>query len=163
MNKTFNDYVSIYKGQLVEGNIQVAYKRLINYVMALKASFESTFAGVYSFGNVSPGYMDYTYFPFYDTFLRSEKLRFGIVFNHEEIRFELWLMGQNAGIQKQYWNLLKTSKWNENVLAMPKYSVLEAVLVDQPNFNDLDGLTAEILDGAGILAEEIIGHIKRTK
>ena len=159
MDKTFNDYVSIYKEQLEKGDIQVAYKRLVNYVMALRASFEAAFTDVYSFGNVSPGYMDFTYFPFHDTFLRSKKLRFGIVFNHEKVRFELWLMGQNAEIQKHYWELLKTSKWNENVPAMPKYSVLEAVLVEAPDFNDLDGLTAEILKGAGVLAKEITGYI----
>ena len=30
MDKSFNDYVSIYKEQLERGDIQVAYKRLFN-------------------------------------------------------------------------------------------------------------------------------------
>ncbi len=163
MDKSFNDYVSIYKEQLEKGDIQVAYKRLFNYIMALKSAFEAQFAGEYTCGNVSPGYMDFTYFPFFDAFLRSEKLRFGIVLNHEKIRFELWLMGQNAEIQKRYWDLFKTSKWNENVLTMPKYSILETTLVAQPDFDDSDGLTAGILKSVGMLAGEITSHIKEIK
>ena len=38
---------------------------------------------------------------FINEFLRERKLRFGIVLNHEKMKFELWLMGQNAGIQKK--------------------------------------------------------------
>lgn len=160
MDKTFNDYVSGYRKQLEIGDIQIAYKRLMNYVMALKSHFEKAFSDRYSCGNVSPGYMDFTYFPFHDVFLRSNKLRFGIVFNHEQIRFELWLMGQNAETQKHYWNLLKTAKWNKNTTTMPKYSVLEVVLIDKPNFNDLDGLTAGIMGSADALSEEITAYIK---
>lgn len=45
-------------------------------------------------GNISSGYMDYSYFPFTTTdFLRTHKLRFGAVLNHPQMRFELWLMG----------------------------------------------------------------------
>jgi len=40
MNKTTNGYISIYKAQLEKGDIQIAYERLLKYVMALKAYFE---------------------------------------------------------------------------------------------------------------------------
>ncbi|HIU75796.1 MAG TPA: hypothetical protein IAC62_07935, partial [Candidatus Pelethocola excrementipullorum] len=120
-----NDYVAIYKAQLAKGDIQIAYERLIKYVMLLKAQFSKVFSGKYQTGNVSPGYMDYTYFPFFDDYLRSNKLRFGIVLNHEKMRFELWLMGQNADVQTEYWDLLKTTEWNKEQIVMPKYSVLE--------------------------------------
>lgn len=86
---------------------------------------KARFPGQYSTGNISLGHLDYTYFPFFNTYLRQHKLRFGIVLNHMEMRFELWLMGQNASVQEKYWELLKNTDWNKDIEAMPLYSVLE--------------------------------------
>ncbi len=160
MDKKLSEYIKAYKTQLEIGDIKVAYEHLVKYVMTIKARFEEALSEKYTCGNVSPGYMDFTYFPFFDTFLRSEKLRFGIVLNHKQMRFELWLMGQNSDVQKRYWALLKSSKWNENRPAMPRYSVLEVVLVEVPDFDDLDLLTAEVIKNTVVLAKEITGYIK---
>lgn len=160
MANFFNDYVAHYKNQLEDRDIQIAYEQLIKYVMALKAHCAKVFSNKYSCGNVSPGYMDFTYFPFFNEFLRSKKLRFGIVLNHKKVRFELWLMGQNSKVQKEYWNLLKSSIWNETQRTMPKYSVLEVILIEEPDFNNLDKLTAEIEKKAYSLSEKIVAHIK---
>lgn len=70
------------------------------------------------------------------------------------------MMGQNADIQKKYWNLLKSSKWNENQPNMPKYSILEAVLAENPNFDNLDDLTLKIIDSADSIATEITQYLK---
>ena len=163
MVKKLNDYVAHYKNQLENGDTQIAYEQLVKYVMALKAHCGKAFSDNYSCGSVSPGYMDFTYFPFFDEFLRSEKLRFGIVLNHRKIRFELWLMGQNSKVQKEYWNLLKSSIWNETQRTMPKYSVLEILLIEEPDFNNLDELTAEIEEKASFLSKEIMDHIKNLR
>lgn len=84
----------------------------MRYMMHLKAYFSRYLPDTFSIGNISPGYLDFTYFPFFDDFLRERKLRLGIVLNHQSLQFELWLMGQNALVQQDYWELLKTSKWN---------------------------------------------------
>lgn len=160
MEKRLSDYISAYKVQLESGDIKIAYERLIKYMMALKADCEKEFSGRYSFGTVSPGYMDFTYFSFFDAFLRDKKLRFGIVLNHKKMRFELWLMGQNADVQKRYWGLLKSSVWNKNQPVMPRYSVLETVLVEEPDFDNLDKLTKEIEAKAGAFSGEILTYIK---
>ena len=68
-NKSLNEYIAAYKGLLEQGDIQIAYENLCKYVMTLKAHFSKKFSDRYSFGNVSPGYMDFTYFPFFDDFL----------------------------------------------------------------------------------------------
>lgn len=159
MNKTTNQYITAYQVALLQGDIQIAYERLIKTVMAMKVYFEKVSGTRYSFGNVSPGYMDYTYFPFYDEFLRTRKLRFGIVLNHKQMCFEIWLMGQNAQVQKEYWELLKATKWNERQVAMPRYSVLETVLVEHPDFDNQDALFIQIHDAAAPLAEEVIHWI----
>lgn len=142
MEKSMNEYAALYKTQLEIGNIQIAYERLVKYVMTLRAHIEKNTE--YQVGNVSPGYMDFTYFPFFNEYLRERKLRFGIVLNHREMRFELWLMGQNAEVQTKYWKLLKKTEWNRHLANMPKYSALETVLEAKPDFDNLDALTLTI-------------------
>lgn len=159
--KTLNDYVAIYKEQLEKGDIEKAYTALVKYVLTLRAHFSKSLSGKYVVGNVSQGYMDYTYFPFFNEFLRKRKLRFGIVLNHKKIRFEFWLMGQNAEEQSKYWEILKSTKWNEKQKTMPRYSVLEVVLVDKPDFNDLKSLTQKIETGIANYSEEIVDFLKK--
>lgn len=157
VSKTMNEYAATYKARLQQEELQVAYKLLVKYVMSLRLHFANVTK--YQVGNVSPGYMDFTYFPFFDAFLRSKKLRFGVVLNHREMRFELWLMGQNAEVQKDYWNVLKNSKWNRN-LSMPKYSVLETVLIDSPNFDNLERLSRTIEKNTLDLVGQIVPYLK---
>jgi hypothetical protein len=154
------DYITAYKEQLARGDIQVAYRALLRFVMRLRAHCEKAFPTHYVCGNVSPGYMDFTYFPFFNDALRHKKLRFGIVLNHAEMRFELWLMGQNADVQAAYWAHLKTSVWNHGREKMPRYSVLEVVLVTHPDFEDAEALNAEISGKALRVAEEIIRYLE---
>lgn len=156
MDKSINEYVAIYMSQLEKGDIRIAYEWLMKYVMALKTHCANKYLDRFSFGNVSPGYMDFTYFPFFDEYLRGKKLRFGIVLNHQQMQFELWLMGQNADVQREYWDILKTSEWNQGRETMPKYSVLETVLAVKPDFNDTDALSAKIGKDAMETAEEIL-------
>ena len=157
MDKSTNDYVSIYHSALQKGDIQIAYGRLVKYVMALCAHFSKRTNSLV--WNVSPGYLDYTYFPFFNEFLREKKLRFGIVLNHLDMRFELWLMGQNAVVQSAFWARLKGARWNRHRLDMPKYAVLEAVLVDIPDFDDPERLTAMLELAALELADEILPYL----
>ena len=82
-------------------------------------------------------------------------MRFGIVLNHLEMRFELWLMGQNASVQKAYWELLRNTDWNNNTTTMPQYSVLEVCLEDVIDFSSKGLMTNKILDNATSLAEKI--------
>lgn len=160
MAKNLNKYVAIYKDLLAQGDIQIAYEALRKYMLTLRAHFSNEISDTYSFGNVSPGYMDYTYFPFFDDYLRSRKLRFGVVLNHKEMRFELWLMGQNTEIQAEYWELLKDTEWNKVRVTMPQYSVLETIIVSDPDFDDLDSLTTEIKQKTVRMAVEILGYLK---
>lgn len=86
----------------------------------------------YSFAGILHGYMDYTYFYYSNDFLKSKNLKFGLVLNHLEMRFEIWLLGNTIPIQKKYWELLKTTKWNQGNTEMPKYSISETILVEDP-------------------------------
>nr|WP_276008981.1 hypothetical protein [Aequitasia blattaphilus] len=143
-----------------KGDIQIAYEQLLKYVMALKVHFQKVQPDSYTFGNVYLGFMDYTYFYFFNDFLRSKKLRFGIVLNHPKMQFELWLLGQNAEVQSIYWELLKITKWNAGRTAKPKYAVLEAVLIENPDFNDLDALSDKIGTAAQSIIQEIMPYLQ---
>lgn len=97
---------------------------------------------------------------FFNNYLRALKLRFGVVLNQEKIRFELWLMGQNKDVQKQYWELLKSTKWIKSKTNKPKYSELEIVLLNNPNFNQLDNLTQIIEEKIDKIVTEILEFLK---
>lgn len=157
MDKSLNEYTAIYKAQLKQGTLQHTYRQLVGYVMALRAHFEKHSG--YRVGNVSPGYMDFTYFPFFNDFLRARKLRFGLVLNHGDLRFELWLMGQNAAIQAQYWELLRHTEWNRRQPVMPRYAALETILMETPDFDDLDALTSALEKAAMRQVGLILPHI----
>ena len=150
--------IEIYKEQLSYGYIRTAYLVLTRYVAELK----SRFSAQYKTGNISFGYLDYTYFPFFNQYLRNQKLRFGVVLNHEKMQFELWLMGQNADVQRKYWEILKNSAWNHDRKEMPKYSVLEIALENHIDFNDKENMTRNIISRSISLSLEIEEYIKST-
>lgn len=155
-----NEYVAVYKEQLAIGDIQIAYEFLLKYLSSTKASFEKNYGDKYSYGNIGRGFLDITYYPFSTSYLKEKNLRYGIVLNHEKIQFELWLMGKNINIQKNYWQLLKSSEWNQHQPTMPKYSIIEVALVENPDFDHLDDLTQMIIDRADKIATEITAAIK---
>lgn len=157
MKENVNGCIAAYREHLQSGEMQIAYKTLVRFVMSLRTRF-SRIDGC-KVGNVSPGYLDYTYFAFSDDFLRSRELRYGIILDHRNMRFELWLMGQNEAAQKVYWSLLKDTEWNEGVEDMPHYSVLETVLVDDPDFSDLPALSDRIEQSALRVIGDIKPHI----
>lgn len=75
MEEDISTCIEIYKNQLIQGSIRRAYMLLTRYMRELKAKFPEP----YLTGNISLGYLDYTYFPFFNSYLRQHKLRFGIV------------------------------------------------------------------------------------
>lgn len=156
MEKDIQKCIEIYKKHIEQGDIQVAYIALTKFVAELRSYFPKQ----YNVGNISFGYLDYTYFPFFNQYLRLHKLRFGVVLNHAKMQFELWLMGQNADIQKKYWNILSDSIWNYDKNEMPKYSILEVVLDEQVDFDNREQMKANIINRAITLAVEIQQYLE---
>lgn len=155
-----NKYITIYKEQLKKGDILIAYNEVVKFVMKLRADLMKSLSEQYSFAGILHGYMDYTYFYYSNSFLRSRKLKFGLVLNHVEMRFELWLLGGTLPVQQEYWELSKTTKWNSNRSDMPKYSICEAILVETPDFNNLDTLAKQIETKMIKVSDEILDFLK---
>jgi len=136
-----------YRKQLEKGVIIEAYRGLMDYFNSLRLYFEKKYPNHSVSGSVYHGYMDMSYFSFTPKTLRQRKLKIAIVFLHEAFRFEVWLGGANKKVQNKYWKLIKENNWNK--YSIPSTikgidSIIECVLIDNPDFSDLDALTEQI-------------------
>ncbi|BBU97004.1 MULTISPECIES: DUF7000 family protein [Providencia] len=152
-----------YRQHLESGELKFAYEYLIKTIMQVKQYIARNPDTEFKCGNVSPGYLDYTYFPLVNSFLTARKLRFGLVLNHNTLNLELWLMGQNAAVQKEYWQCLKNSPWNLDKTEMPQYSVLAINLLVEPDFTDKDTLFMDIEKTIFPVMEEVIQYLESSK
>ncbi len=144
---SFQELVNEYRLQLEKGDLQKAYKSLMEYILALKAHLQSHYPDYFVSGSIYFGYMDMTYFSFNPKSFKDRGLRVAIVFIHEKLRFEGWLAGINKQVQARYWKLFKESGWNKfPVVASLKGSdsIIECLLAETPDFNDLEVLTRQI-------------------
>ena len=105
------------------------------------------------------GYIDFTYFYLQNDYLKDHKLKLAIVFNHQKARFELWLLGQTKDVQIRYWEKLQGVPW-VNPEAMPEYSIFEVTLLDNPDFDNITGLSKSVHSAFGALSEEIFSTLK---
>ncbi|MHA2079907.1 MAG: DUF7000 family protein, partial [Candidatus Thorarchaeota archaeon] len=130
-----------------KGTIIEAYRGLMEYFNGLRLHFEKNYPDYPASRSVYYGFMDMTYFAIFPNSLKRRKLKIAIVFLHEEFRFEVWLSGNNRKVQSEYWKLIEESDWgkyNLSPLATGVDSVLDHILVDNPDFSDLDALTKQI-------------------
>ncbi|MEX6368209.1 hypothetical protein AB6F62_08880 [Providencia huaxiensis] len=72
-------------------------------------------------------------------------------------------MGQNAAVQKEYWQCLKNSPWNLDKTEMPQYSVLAINLLVEPDFTDKDTLFMDIEKTIFPVMEEVIQYLESSK
>ncbi len=147
---SFQESMNEYKKQLEKGTLQKAYRGLMDYIMGLRSYFESKYPDYSISGSIYFGYLDMTYFSFFPESLKLRKLKVGIVFVHSAFRFEVWLFGYNKGIQAKYWKLFKESGWNRYRIPSTTKgvdSIVEGVLVEDPDFSHLDALTKQIEKG----------------
>lgn len=79
----------------------------------------------------------------------------------KNFNFELWLMGQNADIQRKYWKILQKTKWNYNQKIMPEYSIVEIVLETNIDFENQESMTHYIIERSVSLASQIQEYLKQ--
>ncbi len=148
--ESFHEYINEYRKQMKKGDIKKAYKGLMEYIMDLRTYFNNKYPDYFVSGSIYQGYMDMTYFSFIPESLKSKKLRIAIVFCYDTFRFEVWLAGYNKQIQTKYWKLFKENDWNQyHVPSTTKGvdSIIEYILVDNPDFSNLDIITKQIEKG----------------
>jgi hypothetical protein len=122
----------------------------MDYITHLRSYFESEHPEMPVSGSVYYGFMDMTYFALFPAALKHRKLKVAIVFLHKQFRFEVWLSGVNKVVQNKYWHIFRGSSWKKYKLPPTTKgtdSILEHILVDNPNFDDLNALTRQIERG----------------
>jgi hypothetical protein len=145
--KSLQENMVEYKKQLEKGAIQKAYQGLMEYMLSLKNHFGTKYPDFSVSGSMYSGYMDMTYFSVFPKSLKNRELKIAIVFVYDSFRFEVWLSGRNQQVLAKYWKIVKDSGWDKYQLAAQgKWadSILEHVLVYNPDFSDLEALTKQI-------------------
>jgi hypothetical protein len=153
-----------YKQQLTIGAIQEAYRGLMEYFRDLRAHFKNKYPQYSVSGSIYYGYMDMTYFSLFPESVKRRKLKIAIVFVHDTFRFEVWLSGSNRTVQSEYWKLLKESDWNKyHLTSTPKRAdyVIYHILVNNPDFGDLDSLTRQIERGTLEFITDVEGFLSK--
>jgi hypothetical protein len=148
--KSLQDHMLEFRKQLGKGAIQKAYLGLMQYMLHLKNHFGSKYPEYAGSGSMYAGYMDMTYFSIFPKSLKDRDLKIAIVFVYDTFRFEVWLSGRNQQVMARYWKLFTERAWDRYTIASQgKWadSVLEHVLVDNPDFSDLEALTKQIEQG----------------
>jgi len=156
--KPFHEYMNEYRKQIEKGDIKEAYKGLMGYIMELRLYFKNKYPDYFVSGSIYYGYMDMTYFSFFPKSFKLRKLKVAIVFIHCTFRFEVWLSGYNKQVQTKYWKLFKESDWNKYRIPSTTKgtdSIIDYILVENPDFSDLDTLTKQIERGTLKFIEDV--------
>ena len=148
--KSFHEYMNEYRKQMEKGDIIEAYKGLMEFIMELRLYLKKKYPDYFVSGSIYQGYMDMSYFSFVPKSLKLRKLKIAIVFIHDTVRFEVWLAGSNKKVQTEYWKLFKESDWKKYRIPSTTSgidSIIEHILVENPDFGDLDTLKKQIERG----------------
>jgi hypothetical protein len=154
-----------YKKQLEKGIIQKAYHGLIEYMMSLRNHFTTQYPDYSIPGSIYYGSMDMTYFSILPRSLKDRELKIAIVFLYDSFRFEIWLSGKNKQVLSKYWKVFKKNNWDKYKIVEPVKgvdSIVEHILVDNPDFSDLDDLTKQIDQVALKFIQEIEQFLTQT-
>jgi len=161
---SFHEYINEYRKQMEIGDVKEAYKGLMEYIMGLRLYFKNKYPDYFVSGTLYYGYMDMTYFSFFPESLKNKKLKIGIVFIHDTLRFEVWLFGYNKQVQAKYWKLFKESGWNKYRIPSTTKgvdSIVEFTLVENPDFSDLDTLTKQIERGTLRFIKDVEDYLSK--
>ena len=162
--ESFQECMNEYRKQLEKGAIQEAYRGLMEYIMGLRTHFMKKYPDYVVSGSIYYGYMDMTYFSVFPKSIKERKLKIAIVFLHKAFRFEAWLSGVNRQVQTRYWELIKESGWNKYQIVSPAKgvdSIIEKVLVSNPDFGDLDTLTKQIERATLEFIQDVEGFLSK--
>jgi hypothetical protein len=146
---SFQDFITVYRKQLQQGDVKTAYQGLMKYIDALQLHLKQKNPNYYI---TEPHYgcMDYSYFYYFPKSLKQHGLKIMVLFDHGAFEFQILLAGYNKSVQGKYLDLFKTHGFDKYHLAATTKGVdyiASYVLVAAPDFGDLDALTEQIQAG----------------
>lgn len=159
MKESINKQIQIYQTSIKSNSLSSTYKFLLTYMNQLQRDFKNEMSERFITKNVLNGFLDYTYFYFTNDFLNERKLKLGIIFNHQDISFELWLMGSTKETQVKYWNKFKRTRWNKEE-SMPQWYIISVELISNPDFEDLSKITDSIFEQVPLIYSKLEDQLK---
>jgi hypothetical protein len=144
---------------LGKGQIQKAYQGILSFMSALRTTLEKRYPD-HAVSTLYLGYMDMTYFAFTPADLKQKRLKIAIVYLHEGGTFEVWLGGSNRTVQAEVIEQVSLMPLDDHLRlsrVQPGVdSILEATLVQQPDFDHPEDLMQELEEKT----VEFISHIR---
>ncbi len=157
-----NDAVRDYTEQLGKGQIQKAYRGILTFMSSLARRLGDKYPNC-SPGSLYPGLMDMSYFTFTPPELSDRKLKIAIVYLHAQTRFEIWLGGMNRKVQSETIRRLSRQDLGKYRLSKPAPgvdSILEAVLIDQTDFDRPEEMSESIRTGVIAFIRDVLLIVK---
>lgn len=153
--ESLNENFKIYQAHIQP--VQKAYRGIIQYLMGLKHHVKRTRPEYAVADHFYQGYMDRSFFTLHPRVLKQQKLKIWVGLNHSAGQFEIGLVGHNRSVQKKYRTLFSTL----DGVPYPMYQsdsegIIWSILVEQPNFDDLEGLTQQIESGVDAFVQQVI-------
>ncbi len=155
---TLNEQLIEYGRLIKETDIQEAYKGLIQFIKELRLYIKQKHPEYDVSANLYPGYMDLTFFSLTTELAKQKDLKYMIVFIHEKMQFQVWLSGRNREVMSTYHKKFKTYPVKEYTLTEDvtgMSAIIEAVLTENPDFDDLSELTKRIDTGVKVFIGDI--------
>ena len=159
--RTLNELIKVYTHHLQEGEIQIAYKGILEFLGKLRADLIKKYPHYYV-SNIYQGYMDMSYFSLSTKSLKDKGLKIAIVYLHDKGGFEVWLSARNRDIAKSYASILDRNIPSDvNVfhdINNPD-AIIECILTPTPDFEDQSSLIDTIDKGVKKFVLTIIDRL----
>ncbi len=159
--KTLNQSIGVYTNYLKQGEIQIAYKGIMDFFGKLRGHLIKKYSD-YDVSGIYQGYMDMTYFSLNTKSLREKGLKIAIVYLHEAGTFEVWLSARNREIAKKIAAGIEGNLMKENGIFHDEKNpdaIIESTLTAHPDFENQEALVSLIEKGVEKFLSTLKGRI----
>ena len=161
--KTLNQLISDYTCNLKQGEVQIAYKVIMEFISKLRGNFVKRYPDC-DISSIYQGYMDMSYFSISSELLKQKGLKIAIVYLHEKGYFEVWLSARNREISKQYYSEFHDKIFDGITIFHDinnQDAIIESALTLSPNFEEQELLTDIIVQGVEQFITTVNNHLTR--
>lgn len=163
-DKSFTHSLETFKKQMKKGDIEIAYRGLVEFMLGLRNHLQSKHPEFYVSGNFYQGYLDFSYFAFTPLPLKMCRLRIAVILDYKTLEFRVWLGGMNKKVQLDYWQKIQAKGWKKYSIPASIEGIeyiIESTLAADPDFSDLNKLTKQLEKGILAFAKNIENYIAK--
>lgn len=159
--KTLNQLIIDYTCHLQRGEIQLAYKGILEFLGKLRADFIKKYPQ-YDTNSIYQGYMDMSYFSLITKPLKDNGLKIIIVYLHDKGCFEVWLSARNREISKEYTTTFLGEPFDGITVFHDEDNqdaIIECTLISEPDFDNQITLIDIIEQGVERFITTVSNHL----